>query len=241
MKQNALGGVRHHLDRWGVWLSFVVGVVLILPLQLCLDGLSFTQSLSLTVGLSWALSLACVAVHVFTRRYFLEGILAGFGGGLSFQLWTTTDRYAFVRNADSLPFWHISLTAALLTVMGLVLVDYVRGRRSHPSHSRMTLSLLTLACVGVVMFGQCEATLTHLNVAWDDSAPRRHLCEVEGNWVERVSRGATQTVLLLSKDGQTVRLVRSASYAEYEEGESVYLLEYEGAFDKAYYVLEEKE
>ncbi len=238
MKQNKAAPTA---DRWGAWLSLVVGLVLILPLRLCLERIPTVQALSVTVFLAWVLTLSCVVVHILTRRYFLEGVLAGMGGGLSFQLWTTTDRYAFVHNADSLPFWRISLTAALVLVMVLMLADYVSARRGHPYRTKSAVSLLTLACVGVVMFGQCEATLTHLNVAWDDSIPRRHLCEVEGNWVERVSRGATQTVLLLNKDGQTVRLVRSASYAEYEEGDGVFLLEYEGAFDKAYYVLEEKE
>lgn len=238
MKQNKAAPTA---DRWSAWLSLVVGLVLILPVWLCLERLSMAQALSVTVFLSWSLTLACVVVHILTRRYFLEGVLAGMGGGLSFQLWTTTDRYALVHNADSLPFWRISLTAALVLMMALMLADYVSARRGHPSRTQTAVSLLTLVCAGVVMFGQCEATLIHLNVAWDMSNPRRHLCEVEGNWVERVSRGATQTVLLLNKDGQTVRLVRSASYAEYEEGESVVLLEYEGAFDKAYYILEEEE
>jgi len=238
MKQNK---AVHTADRWGAWLSLVVGLVLMLPLWLCLERISTAQALSVTVFLSWALTLACVAVHILTRRYFLEGVLAGMGGGLSFQLWTTTDRYAFAPNADALPFWRFSLTAALVLIMVLMLADYAVARRGHPSRAKTAVSLLTLACVGVVMFGQCEATLTHLNVAWNTSDPYRHLCRVEGNWVERVSRGATQTVLLLNKDGETVRLTRSASYAEYEEGESVVLLEYEGAFDKTYYVLEEKE
>lgn len=238
MKQNNAVSVA---GRWGVWLSLLVGIVFVLPLWMCLDSVPVAQAISVRVGSSWLLSIACVMVHIWTRRYFLEGVLAGMGGTLSLHLWMTTDRYTFVDNAGTLHFWRVSLIVALLTVMTLMLADYWLARRRHPSRTKTAVSMLTLACAGVVMFGQCEATLTHLNAAWDTSVPRRHWCEVAGNWVEHVSRGATQTILLLNKDGQTVRLVRSASYAEYEEGDGVFLLEYEGAFDKAYYLLEEKE
>lgn len=236
MKQTATGK-NVPMDRWGKYLSLLIGLVLIVPLWSAFDS----RSIAVMVILAWVLSLACVVVHTMTRRYFLEGVLAGMGGGLSFQLWTTTGRYAFVQNADSLHFWRISLSVALFVIMVLMLADYLFARRRHLARPGMASSMLTLVCVAIVVFGQCEASLTHLNVAWDNSTPRHHLCEVEGNWVEKVYRSVDQTVLLLRKEGETVRLVRAASYAEFYEGEEVILLEYEGAFHQAYYVLEEKE
>ena len=218
------------------WLSLVVGIFVWFLIGQVLNTLPFATQISLEIVLSIVFVLGCIALHICYRRYFLEGLLAVVGGGLSFQLWTSTDRYAFASQPDRLHFWQISAVVAVVVMMALLLGEYWAGRYTAPSRKMTTFSLLTMLCAGAVVFGQCEAGLIHLNVAWDSSAPVRHVCQVEGNWDERIGRSGTITTLLINKNGEMVSLHRD--HVEYEAGESVCLLEYAGAFGEAYYIVE---
>lgn len=218
------------------WLSLIAGAFVWFLVAQVLNALPFNTRIPLEIVLSIVLVLGCIALHIFYRRYFLEGLLAVVGGGLSFQLWTSTDRYAFVSNPDHLHFWQTSAAVALVVMLALLLGEYWVSKYTPLSRKKTTLSLLTVLCAGAVVFGQCEAGLTHLNVAWDSSAPTRHICQVEGNWEERVGRSGTIITLLLNKNGERISLHRDR--VEYEAGETVCLLECAGAFGEAYYIVE---
>lgn len=233
MKRIRLSGRRRE------WLSIVIGVVLWLLTMLALGAVPFAWRMPIQIGLSLLFVLTCLILHIFYRRYFLEGILAVAGGGLSFELWLSTGRYAFVSSPDSLHFWQTSLAVSLVAVTALLIGEYWAWRHTPPFRKRTAVSLITVLCAGVVAFGQCEASLTHLNVAWDRSAPVRHMCEVEGNWKEQMGRSGTIITLLINKNGERISLSRDhIGYVEYEAGDSVCLLEYSGAFGEPYYVVE---
>ena len=226
------------LWRWEWCVVIAVGIIVYLILGLQADSLPSRTGIQMHIVAGIGLFLLA-AVMYGTRRYLLAGILAVPAGMFTFQLWRKTDVYAFVRQPGSLHFWEVSLLVALVAMGGVMLFSLLYSRRA--ANPKAPVSLTTIFCVGALLFGQCEVSLTHLNVAWDRSEPTAHVCTVEGNWEERVGRRIKAVSLLLDNGGEKIQFNRTESGGvEFLPGDMVIVQEYAGAFGEPYYLLKGK-
>ena len=224
------------------WLFFKDGI------PFALGGLLWLMITYLTASFSpqgrILLRLGAVAVLALiaglSYRQKKTGYVYAFGGAaLLLDLFMAGElgQFAYVDGGRGLRFWPVSAAFAATVLLGGVLLLLLRRRRI-PSPGRLSLSIVSLLCVGFLLFLQTELSLTLLNVALDRSEPATVTATVDGKWTEMVGR-RSQYHFLLADNGDAHLKFAVSAYDDYTPGDSVTLWKHRGALGAAYYSLEQ--